>query len=73
MTLIIDTSNEYKALFEELAKALGATIRVEDTDSLDTDAELSVLERVERGFKQAKAEERGEIKLNTLGDFLKTI
>lgn len=35
--------------------------------------EYAVLNRIERAYKQAKADERGEVELRTLDDFLKTI
>lgn len=74
MTLVIKTEGQYKALFEELAKAIGASIQVSETDLLsEIDSEEAVLDRVEKAYKQAKADERGDIKLNTLDHFLKSI
>lgn len=71
MTLVIETAHQYKVLFEELAKAIGATIQVSEVD--ETDDENAVLNRIERSYKQAEADERGDVELRTLDDFLKTI
>ncbi|WP_020600016.1 hypothetical protein [Spirosoma panaciterrae] len=70
MTLVIETNDQYKVLFEELAKAIGATIQVSDEAS---DNEKAVLTRIESAYKQAKADQRGEIELKTLDDFLETL
>lgn len=71
MTLVIETATQYKVLFEELAKAIGATIQVSEVDG--TDDEHTVLKRIKRAYKQAKADERGEVELRTLDDFLTTL
>ncbi len=58
-------------MFDELAKAIGATIHVQESDPSESDS--AVLDRIERSYKQAKAEARGEVKLRRLDDFFKTI
>ncbi|MEZ0541265.1 hypothetical protein [Fibrella arboris] len=71
MTLIIKTKDQYIPLFEELAKAIGASLEV--TVDEQPDNEEAVLDRIERSYKQSKADERGEANLRTLNEFLNSL
>lgn len=67
MTLVIETTHQYKVLFEELAKEIGVS-KVDEADN-----EHAVLNRIKRSYKQANTDERGDVELRTLDDFLKII
>ncbi len=71
MTLTIKTKDQYIPLFEELAKAIGASIEIGADDQ--PDSETAVLDRIERSYRQVDAAERGDIKMRSLDDFLKTL
>ena len=70
MTLTIKTKDQYIPLFEELAKAIGASLEINHET---VDSEQAVLNRVERGFRQVQASERGEVKLQTLEELLHSL
>ena len=70
MTLTIKTKDQYIPLFEELAKAIGASLEITQEVS---DSEKAVLDRIERGFRQVQASERGEVKLQTLEELLHSL
>lgn len=70
MTLTIKTKDQYIPLFEELAKAIGASLEI---NYETVDSEQAVLNRIERGFRQVQASERGEVKLQTLDELLHSL
>ena len=70
MTLTIKTKDQYIPLFEELAKAIGASLEINHET---VDSEQAVLNRIERGFRQVQASERGEVKLQTLEELLHSL
>ena len=71
MTLTIKTKDQYIPLFEELAKAIGASLEIAQEEK--PDSEQAVLNRIERGFRQVQASERGEVKLQTLEELLHSL
>jgi hypothetical protein len=71
MTLIIKTDNQYIPLFEELTRAIGASLEINQDE--EADSEEAVLDRIERSFRQVQAAERGEVKLQTLEELLNSV
>lgn len=65
MTLTIKTKDQYITLFEQSAKEIGADDQA--------DSEIAVLDHGERSYRQVDAAERGDVKLRSLDDFLRTM